>query len=104
MTKTKETNMTIKQIRVRDNWVEGDYKGYYFQAKLFVFPSDYGINSGRVSKLYVLDKQEHTVLNYDRGWDIGEDLIKTTLAPLLVKLEKFAQKPAFANQFPSEGL
>jgi hypothetical protein len=35
--------------------------------------SDYGINRGRISKLFVT-REDMVVLNYDRGWDtVAED-------------------------------
>ena len=60
-------------------WVEGnivvqneDYQwlsGYSFSAKVYDTPSRYGINNGRISKLYVRDVSTITeVIGYDRGW------------------------------------
>lgn len=60
-------------------WVEGnavvqseDYQwlsGYSFSAKVYDTPSKYGINEGRISKLYVRDVSTITeVIGYDRGW------------------------------------
>lgn len=96
--------MYIKQIEKGQNWVEGVFDGYRFQAKLFVYPSDYGINNGRVSKLSIqnIDTKE-TVINYDRGWDIGKGK-KKLLKVLLPALDAYAISPDFANQFPSEGV
>lgn len=44
---------------------DGDYSG---EAKLYDFPSEYGINDGRVSK-FTLNYKGKPILNYDRGWD-----------------------------------
>ena len=44
---------------------KGDYSGV---AKVFDEPSQYGINGGRVSKLW-LEHKGQPILNYDRGWD-----------------------------------
>ena len=60
-------------------WVEGnivvqseDYQwlnGYSFSAKVYDTPSTFGINEGRISKLYVKDVSTNTeVIGYDRGW------------------------------------
>lgn len=53
--------------RKRDGWVTGKVNGYDFEAKVFDEGSDFGIKSGRVSKLW-MRKGDETV-NYDRGWD-----------------------------------
>jgi hypothetical protein len=53
-----------------NNWVEGVIDDKPFWAKLYDVPSCYGIDEGRVSKLKVGEGWE---VNYDRGWDCGED-------------------------------
>lgn len=50
------------------NWVQGIVDEYKFSAKLYDEPSIFGINEGRISKLYIEGNA-----NYDRGWDFGED-------------------------------
>jgi hypothetical protein len=56
-------------------WVQGIiYKGkevYEFQAKVST-PSKYGINKGRISKLWIYPREDRGtwLVNYDRGWDI----------------------------------
>ena len=61
------------------NWVSGTVGKYTFEAKLFDDPSTYGINNGRVSKLFIYNDKERIekrnffapcIVNYDRGWDI----------------------------------
>ena len=59
-------------------WVEAVVEGRWVQAKVFLEPSEYGINGGRVSKLCI-SKSEHRYegrhffdqmcYNYDRGVD-----------------------------------
>lgn len=44
---------------------KGDYSG---SAKVYDDPSKFGINNGRVSKLWLTYKGQ-PILNYDRGWD-----------------------------------
>ena len=66
------------------NWVNGKVGIYTFEAKLFDYGSEYGINNGRVSKLsiYIPENENYTLdakgfktffdrclVNYDRGWD-----------------------------------
>jgi len=59
-----------------DNWIKGIKGKFKFCAKVFSVGSDYGIKSGRISKLQICDiAQDHwgfeqTYFNYDRGWDV----------------------------------
>jgi hypothetical protein len=64
----------MKLKHLNGNWYETYFKKYKIQMKKFDTSSEYGINSGKISKLWIfdIDKQE-TVLNYDRGWDIELD-------------------------------
>ena len=54
-------------------WREGEIKigksSYRYCAKVYDEGSEWGINEGRVSKLWI-SKDGKTVCNYDRGWDI----------------------------------
>lgn len=43
---------------------------FSWEAKVYDLPSKYGINGGRVSKLYIVTDNNHCICNYDRGWDI----------------------------------
>lgn len=60
----------VRLISFPDNspWVKGEIEGREFGAKLFDEPSGFGINNGRVSKMWI-----DGIANYDRGWDFGED-------------------------------
>ena len=51
-------------------WVSGSVGGYAYEASVYDEPSRFGINEGRVSKLWVwtADRQDE-LLAYDRGWD-----------------------------------
>lgn len=53
-------------------WKENSIKAgdtiYHYQAKVYDTPSKYGINQGRISKLWV-QSEGRTVIRYDRGWD-----------------------------------
>ena len=60
-----------------DNWTKGTAvlygKIYQFEIKHFEEPSDYGIDGGRISKLWIAPKPgdfRDTIANYDRGWDV----------------------------------
>jgi hypothetical protein len=63
--KAKFTDFTTES-----NWVSGKCDKYHFEAKLFDEGSEYGINGGRVSKLFIADDDDYTLVNYDRGWDV----------------------------------
>ena len=45
---------------------------YYWEAKVYDEGSEFGINGGRISKLFIRrdDGKTAPILNYDRGWDI----------------------------------
>lgn len=53
-------------------WVNGEVNNgeYVFESKLYDEGSVFGINEGRVSKLWIRDNYNRCVVNYDRGWDI----------------------------------
>ena len=57
----------------RDHWVDGTIESFRFQAKVFDEGSKYGIDGGRVSKLFVWDASigfGSCIVCYDRGWDV----------------------------------
>lgn len=60
---------------------------FKFEAKVFDEGSQFGIKGGRVSKLWIKDANNKTVLNYDRGWDVKPttDEAKTALNMILKK-------------------
>lgn len=41
---------------------------YKYEAKVYDEPSEYGIGNGKISKLYIYDKDGKVVANYDREW------------------------------------
>ena len=62
--------------RANDNWTKGTATcngvTYDFQIKHFDEPSEYGIDSGRISKLWMRRRGDaQAVLGYDRGWQRG---------------------------------
>lgn len=55
-------------------WLEGTCGGYKFQAMVFDEPSIYGINDGRISKLFITPDPKNwskCTTEYDRGWSIS---------------------------------
>ena len=61
----------IRAKQARDGWITGTVGGYSFQAKIYDEGSEFGIDEGRVSKLWVRDEAtRQTVINYERGWDV----------------------------------
>lgn len=52
-------------------WTEGITKGFKWCIKHFDSGSIYGINGGKISKLWIQRESNGEVIaNYDRGWDI----------------------------------
>lgn len=49
-------------------WIDGTVGYYDFEAKVFDEPSRFGINNGRISKLFIYDKNGNLCCEYDRGW------------------------------------
>ena len=56
--------MTIKITKSDGNWQFGTIGGVMFNAKVYDEPSDFGINNGKISKLWI-----DGMANYDRCWD-----------------------------------
>lgn len=54
----------ITATRREGNWVTGTIHGIRYTAKVFEEGSQFGINGGNISSLWI-----DGVLNYDRGWD-----------------------------------
>ena len=80
-----------------DNWVGGEleYNGatYKVRAKVFDEPSRYGINNGRISKLWVKEDGYPVVIDYDRGWVDGVSPYNEDLLNFVMKeVEKFKDK------------
>ena len=55
-------------------WIVGDIsidnKTYRVNAKVFLEGSEFGIENGPVSKLWIADSNGNWIINYDRGWDV----------------------------------
>ncbi len=50
-------------------WTKGKMNGFEYEIKHFDEGSEFGINEGRISKLWMRDESGRCVANYDRGWD-----------------------------------
>ena len=73
-----------------ENWCGGTIgKNFRFEAKLFDKGSLFGINSGRVSKLWIGNPDTHDcIVNYDRGWDVEPpEEYKATFDSVMALLE-----------------
>jgi len=62
----------IKARQNRAGWIEGTIDSLRFQAKVYDEGSEFGINEGRVSKLWVCNEaQRQIIMCYERGWDVS---------------------------------
>lgn len=76
----------------KDGWATGKIGPYEFQAWVFDEASIYGINNGRVSKLF-MSKQKETIVRYDRKWEL-EPTDKKGIAAYQQLLTSLEQLPA----------
>jgi len=53
-------------------WRTGISNGIYYEVKFYENCSIFGIDEGRISKLY-MRKAGKVYCNYDRGWDVMPD-------------------------------
>lgn len=80
-TKNTETNSLEINFNVdkeNDLWINGNVstngKEYRINAKVFLDGSEFGIDNGQISKLFIVDKSTNkTIVNYDRGWETKPD-------------------------------
>ena len=77
---------TIKAIAYGSLWLTGTIDDFPFGIKVYDRRSPNGVKRGRVSKLYVKDKNSPIELfSYDRGWDrkprtqLQQDLLNALL-------------------------
>ena len=56
---------------------------FHVSLKYYISPSEFGIDGGRVSKLWISEKTDSGRVmircNYDRGWDLPPDISDSTL-------------------------
>lgn len=75
-TNSLEINFTVD--KENDLWINGNVsangKEYRINAKVFLDGSEFGIDNGQISKLFIVDKSTNkTIVNYDRGWETKPD-------------------------------
>ncbi len=52
-------------------WTQGITNGFNWSIKHYEQGSEYGIDGGRISKLWIQrERNGEIIANYDRGWDI----------------------------------
>ena len=77
-------------------WITGtiskDGGEYEVQAKVFDEPSEFGIDHGRISKLWVKEKGWPVCISYDRGWDIYPQTNEDLLNFVMKEVEKVRDK------------
>jgi hypothetical protein len=75
----KKIVATFTEFTNKSNWVYGKVDKYDFEAKLFDVGSIFGINDGKVSKLFIWEQKVREKLHdflgacvviYDRGWGL----------------------------------
>ncbi len=80
-----------KIIQKSSNWYSFKFNEYEGEAKIYDIGSQYGIDGGRISKLYVT-RNGQVVFNYDRGEDHNE-ISQNALEAILT----FLNTATFAN-------
>jgi hypothetical protein len=75
------------RVKFSDNgqiWINGTISplGWTFEAKVYEEPSSFGIDGGKISKLFSRKSSGEDVFTYDRGW---VKIPKTTLQIMVYK-------------------
>ena len=100
--------MNIEVTQKADGWMLGTIEGgYEWQAKVYEKPSEFGINGGRVSKLFIRPVGlgwQPTLISYDRGWDKRPETqdAKVVFETLLNYLESTTNKNSERNMDMNE--
>lgn len=58
---------TMKLTARNDGWVKGKLQNITFTALVFDEPSEFGIEGGKISKLFIY-QDEDNIASYERGW------------------------------------
>ena len=70
----KKIKIDLHNDKSNPVWIVGDIsidnKTYRVNAKVFLEDSEFGIENGPVSKLWIADSKGDWIINYDRGWDV----------------------------------
>lgn len=60
-----------------DNWTSGgatvNGRQYGFEVKHYEEPSQFGIDGGRISKLFLRETGTGNIVQYERGWPMLDD-------------------------------
>lgn len=98
--------ITSRTSSPNSNWetltISGLNSFFICEAKVFSVGSTYGINNGRISKLYIKEWCGLCCANYDRGyWDVEPAGVYKNMVDFVVNFYK-KNKPLFAiyNLFP----
>ncbi len=100
--------MNIEVTQKADGWMLGTIEGgYEWQAKVYEKPSEFGINGGRVSKLFIRPVGlgwQPALISYDRGWDKRPETqdAKVVFETLLNYLESTTNKNSERNMDMNE--
>ncbi len=78
-------------------WYVGRVDTYHFEALVFAEPSQYGIDGGQVSKLYLFDgprgKRRKQLAVYERGWELEpEEAMAPVVEVLVAELSRRASE------------
>lgn len=61
----------VKRSALENDWILAENStGLKAQVGYFEEPSEFGIDEGRISKLWIADETGKPVAEYDRGWSI----------------------------------
>jgi len=74
-------------------WYVGRVEKRHFEALVFAEPSQYGIDGGQVSKLFVWDgpkkKRGKALAAYERGWELEpEEDVRQVVEMLVAELSR----------------
>jgi hypothetical protein len=73
-TMTVEVDKQSPSLLNQSNWLRGKVGNFTFEAMVFEIPSQYGIENGTVSKLFLCRTgSKYPVAEYDRGWCQDEE-------------------------------
>ena len=96
--------MNIEVTQKADGWMLGTIEGgYEWQAKVYEKPSEFGINGGRVSKLFIRPVGlgwQPALISYDRGWDKRPETQDATVKVIRLGRE-YLTEAGLADRQPS---
>lgn len=97
---SEDTSKTGYIVYYPTAWKEGtvtnEFGDFEYGGKVYDSPSEFGINNGRVSKLWIKDKiTGEIIINYDRGWETEPKTVEHEIVvdDILEKLTRKDEKP-----------